>query len=117
MATLEVKSDAKKRLLEKFLRGEVARQNWEVPIEPRSAGTTAPLAPDQQMIWMSSQMAGADPVFNEPLTLHYRGIMDYEALERALNEVMRRHEIFRTTFINVDGEIAQAVHFLNYVGM
>jgi amino acid adenylation domain-containing protein len=110
MAAPEQMSGAKRRLLEKFLRGEVARQNWEIPLEPRAAGSPAPLAPGQHLIWLSAEMAGAEPAYNEPLTLHYRGPLDQEALERSFHEVLRRHEILRTTFAEVNGEVVQAVH-------
>lgn len=103
-------SDAKRRLLEKFLRGEVARQTWDLPIEPRAPGTSAPLAPDQNLLWLSAQMAASEPAYNEPVTLHRRGPLDPEALERAVNEVIRRHEILRTTFAPVEGEVVQVVH-------
>jgi thioesterase domain-containing protein/acyl carrier protein len=106
----EFRSDAKRRLLEKFLRGEVARQNWELPIEPRGAGTTAPLAPGQHLIWVSSQMTASEPVYNAPITIHHRGPLERKVLERAFHEFVRRHEILRTTFVSVDGEVVQAVH-------
>ncbi len=110
MATCEQRSGAKQRLLEKVLRGEVARQTWELPIEPRAPGTAAPLAPDQHVIWLASQMSASEPVYNEPITFHYRGMLDREILGRALNEVVRRHEILRTSFAQADGEVVQAVH-------
>ena len=103
-------SSAKRRLLEKFLRGEVSRQNRDLPIEPRAAGTPAPLAPDQHLIWLSAQMAGSEPAYNEPITFHYRGALNRELLERSFNEVVRRHELLRTTFASVDSEVVQAVH-------
>lgn len=103
-------SSAKRRLLEKYLRGEVARQNWDLPIEPRVAGAPVPLAPYQHLLWLSAQMAASEPAYNEPVTLHHRGLLDGEILERSFNEVIRRHEILRTTFASVDGEVVQAVH-------
>jgi amino acid adenylation domain-containing protein len=103
-------SDAKRRLLEKLLRGEAARQNREAPLEPRAAGVPIPLAPVQQLFWLSSQMAGSEPAYNEPVTIHYRGALDRDVLERSFNEVIRRHEILRTTFAQIDQEIVQAVH-------
>ena len=103
-------SSVKRRLLEKLLRGEVSRQNWEAPLEPRVPGTAIPLAPDQHVIWLSSQMAATEPAYNEPVTIHYRGALDRQILERAFHEVVRRHEILRTTFAQVDQDIVQAVH-------
>ncbi len=103
-------SAAKRRLLEKLLRGEVARQNQEAPLEPRAAGTAIPLAPDQHLLWLSAQMAASEPAYNEPVTIHHRGALNREVLERAFNEMVRRHEILRTTFAEAGHEIVQAVH-------
>ncbi len=110
MATTEAFSDAKRRLLERFLRGEVARQNWEVPLQERRPGDPVPLAPSQQQIWLHSQIAGNAPLYNEPFTVHYRGMLDRAALERSFEELLRRHEIWRTTFASLDGQVVQAVH-------
>ncbi len=51
-----------------------------------------------------------NPSTNEPLTIHYRGEFDAAIFERALNEVIRRHETLRTTFATVNGEIMQVIH-------
>lgn len=110
MAAPQQRSDAKQRLLEKFLRGEVARQTWEVPIEPRAPGVAAPLAPGQHLVWLSAQMTASEPVYNAPITIHHRGPFDLEIFLRAFSELTRRHEILRTTFASVDGEVVQAVH-------
>ena len=74
------------------------------------ADAPVPLAPDQHLLWLSAQMAASAPVYNEPVTLHHRGPLDREMLERSYNEVIRRHEILRTTFASVDGEVVQLVH-------
>ncbi len=110
MTAPDQRSDAKRRLLEKFLRGEVSRQNRELPIEPRVPGTPAPLAPGQHLIWLSSQMTAAEPVYNAPITIHHRGTLDRDILQRAFAEVIERHEILRTTFASVGAEVVQAVH-------
>jgi amino acid adenylation domain-containing protein len=110
MTAPQPRSDAKRRLLEKFLRGEVSRQNWDAPIEPRTPGAHAPLAPGQHLIWLSSQMTASEPIYNAPITIHHRGLLDRETLERAFHEFARRHEILRTTFASIDGEVVQAIH-------
>ncbi len=103
-------SDAKRRLLERFLRGEVARQNYELPIPVRAPGESTPLALVQQQVWLHSQMAPELPLYNEPVIVHYRGDLDRRALERAFQEVLRRHEIWRSAFPSVDGQIVQAIY-------
>ena len=41
--------------------------------------------------------------YNMPLALRLRGALDAAALERALDEIVRRHEALRTTFAEVTG--------------
>jgi amino acid adenylation domain-containing protein len=103
-------SDAKKRLLERFLRAEAAPQAGDAPLPARQPGDSIPLAPSQHQVWLHEQMAPEAPVYNEPLTLHYRGKLDRGALESSLREILRRHEILRTTFASVDGQVMQTVH-------
>lgn len=46
---------------------------------------------------------------NVEKTLHWSGVLDIEVLERSLNEVVRRHEILRTVFPQVDGRPTQVI--------
>jgi Condensation domain len=48
--------------------------------------------------------------YNIPTTLRLRGQVDIQALERTLTEIVRRHEVLRTTFSSADGEPVQIVH-------
>src|SRR6185295_18469202 len=47
--------------------------------------------------------------YNIPDTLRLRGVLDVAALERTLSEVVRRHEVLRTTFVVVAGEPRQVI--------
>src|SRR5262249_34477575 len=55
------------------------------------------------------------PFYNIPESLAFEGQIDVEVLERALGEIIRRHESLRTSFHNEAGEarqvIAEAVTF------
>jgi amino acid adenylation domain-containing protein len=103
-------SESKRRLLERVLRGEMARATWEAPVQARPPGTTVPLAPSQQHVWLDSQMGDTRFVYNEPVTIHYHGPLDPRVFERSFHEFLRRHEIWRTTFASVDGQVVQVVH-------
>src|SRR5262249_30076670 len=48
-------------------------------------------------------------LYNEIVTVRRTGPLDVPALERSLAEVIRRHEIWRTTFEEVGGEVVQVV--------
>ena len=49
------------------------------------------------------------PLYNIPAALRLRGALDAAALERALGEIVRRHEALRTTFREVDGAPVQVI--------
>jgi surfactin family lipopeptide synthetase A len=76
----------------------------------RSAeGLAAPLSFAQQQIWVHAQLVPEISVYNEPVTIHRHRTLDKSALENALNEIVRRHEAWRTTFTLVDGEPVQTI--------
>jgi len=93
-------SDAKRRLLEMYLRGEGAPVT--IP-ERRSTVGARPLSPGERQIWRHAQLADL-AIYNEPVTVHRTGPLDRDALRRSLSEIVRRHEAWRTGFPEVDGE-------------
>jgi amino acid adenylation domain-containing protein len=98
-----------------MLRGEIAHKRREEAIDPRVPGTTVPLAPSQRQIWLHSQMAPAIPIYNEPITIRRHGPLDRQVLEETLQELLRRHEILRTVFATVDGQIVQVVRDVSLI--
>ena len=69
-----------------------------------------PLSADQRQIWLHASMAPEAPLYNESITIHRFGSFDHDAMKRAVNEILRRHESWRTGFEMVDGELVQIVH-------
>src|SRR5262249_44219313 len=63
----------------------------------------------QERLWFLDQVAPGSPVYNVPLALPLRGPHDHDALERAVAELVRRHESLRTTFPSRDGRPLQHV--------
>ena len=102
-------SDAKLELLTKYLRGDL-QQNTMPTIAKRAVGNMAPLSLEQQQIWLLSQLAPDTPVYTESVTVRLPGPLDVQAFERSFNEVIRRHELWRTSFPLVDGEPVQMIH-------
>jgi len=104
-------SDARRTLLEKYLRGNVPQTATPGQIIPRrTAPGYAPLSFGQQQLWLLAQMTPDTPVYNECVTIHMPGSLDVPALEQSLNEFIRRHEVWRTSFPVVDGLPVQVVH-------
>jgi amino acid adenylation domain-containing protein len=98
-------SPAKQALREARLRGlSVARPS---PIPRRPPGD-APLSFAQERLWFLDRVQPGLPAYNFPASLRLSGAVDEAALERALGELVRRHEVLRTTFREEDGVPAQA---------
>jgi amino acid adenylation domain-containing protein/non-ribosomal peptide synthase protein (TIGR01720 family) len=75
----------------------------------RKSRETAPLSSSQQRLWLIQQLAPEDPSYTIPVAFRVRGPLDEDALERAFAEIVRRHEVLRTTFAVVDGSPVQRV--------
>src|SRR5258708_378995 len=63
----------------------------------------------QQRLWFLDQLEPGTALYNIPTATRMVGPLNVQALEQTLNEIVRRHEIFRTTFDLIDGELKQLV--------
>ncbi|HYO58090.1 non-ribosomal peptide synthetase [Archangium sp.] len=63
-----------------------------------------PLSFAQQRLWFLDQLQPGSNAYNIPYALRLEGELKKGALERALEEVVRRHEILRASFESVKGE-------------
>src|SRR6266700_3457761 len=68
------------------------------PIQPRVDRASAPLSFAQQGMWLIQQLDPESYLYNVPRALRLSGQLDVSALEKALNSIIERHEILRTTF-------------------
>jgi amino acid adenylation domain-containing protein len=104
---LEDVAEAKRLLVEKRLRDFAAKpQNL---ITPRTGEAPLPISVEQHGIWLHTAMEPSLPIYNESFTVHRFGSFDPAVLEAAFNEVLRRHEIWRTSFVMQGDEITQQV--------
>jgi amino acid adenylation domain-containing protein len=102
-------SDSKRQLLEKMMRGGGERSARPSPIPPRASDAPVPLSADQRQVWLHAIMAPDVPLYNESITIHRFGPFDRKAMELAVNEILHRHEAWRTAFVEEEGELVQRV--------
>jgi surfactin family lipopeptide synthetase A len=69
-----------------------------------------PISYSQELIWVHQQFAPSIPFYNEPLIVNIYDEVNIEALEKSVNEIIKRYEIFRTNFTVKEGKIRQASH-------
>ncbi|GAA6615938.1 non-ribosomal peptide synthetase [Scytonema sp. NUACC26] len=63
----------------------------------------------QQRLWFLDQLLPGNPLYNVSAALRLTGSLNVTALEQAFNEIVRRHETLRTTFLMVEGQLMQAI--------
>src|SRR5580700_9168643 len=90
-------SDAKRRLLQQRMRGAES-PNENQHIRPRPEDAVVPLSAEQRRVWLHASQQPDLAIYNEPFTIHRQGSFDLGILEASMNEVLRRHEAWRTRF-------------------
>jgi len=102
-------AENRKQLLEKYLSQRTgAAWQKEIKIERRPSELSAPVSlVQEELLRRELQTAGVAPLYNECIQLRMKGSLDVQVLERSLSEIVRRHEIWRTTFETVNGQFVQ----------
>lgn len=68
-----------------------------------------PLSYAQERLWFLDQLQPGTATYNIPMALRFPGPLDVQALAWSFNEIVRRHEILRTTFATQNGEAVQII--------
>ncbi|HEX2187720.1 MAG TPA: amino acid adenylation domain-containing protein, partial [Longimicrobiaceae bacterium] len=79
------------------------------PVVPTGRGGALPLSFAQERLWFLHRLDPESVFYNVPAALRLRGALDAPALERALGEIVRRHEALRTVFPERDGAPVQVI--------
>jgi amino acid adenylation domain-containing protein len=58
----------------------------------------------QRRLWFIAQLEPQNPAYNIPFALRMSGALNVEAVERALGEIVRRHETLRSRFLDREGQ-------------
>ena len=99
-------SPDKRRLVERML----ARKGTDLGIIRRAGGAPeAPCSFEQERLWFMYELLTRREIFHVPVALRIDGDLDAPALERALQQLTRRHEALRTVFRQRDGKPFQLV--------
>ena len=101
-------SPAKRALLERA--AAIPRSAVAAGIPRRAPGAAVPMSFAQELLWLLHRAAPDMHGYNVPRVVRLRGALRIDALQSALERVVARHEVLRTTFDLVDGEPRQIVH-------
>jgi amino acid adenylation domain-containing protein len=79
------------------------------PIKRADRSEALALSFAQQRLWFIDKLSSGNTVYNIQVAVRLIGHLDRLALEKALNEIIRRHEVLRTTFAFVNGALVQVI--------
>jgi len=106
---LSALSPQQRTLLEARLKQKGLRLPKPQGIGKRTVAGPAPLSIDQEQLWIVDQIDPSNTAYNISTAMRLTGRLDIAAIERAINEIVRRHEVLRTTFRAIDGRPVQVV--------
>src|SRR5215208_4504315 len=102
-------STARQVLLNMRLSG-IANPAAKLPLGPRPMRQPlAPLSFSQQRLWFLDQLQPGNAFYNISRNFLLKGPLEIQALEQSLNQIIKRHEIPRTSFKNVEGHPVQII--------
>jgi amino acid adenylation domain-containing protein len=102
-------SEEKRVLLIQRLLAKRAASAGGPTIPRREVKSPCALSFGQELMWILDQLTPGNNAYNAPGVRHAKGILDLPALQRALDAIVERHEILRTTYAQEDGIPVQII--------
>jgi len=85
--------------LARWVETAMREENVTMPAMQRvTRSRPLPLSFAQQRLWFIDQLAPGTALYNMPMAMRLHGNVDVTVLERVLSEIIRRHEVLRTSF-------------------
>lgn len=79
------------------------------PVVPVPRTGRIPMSSGQQRLWLHDRLDPGSLTYNTQEAVRLVGDLNLAALQQAIDEIVRRHEVLRTTFAEVDGHPIQVV--------
>ncbi|MEH2001903.1 MAG: amino acid adenylation domain-containing protein [Nostoc sp.] len=111
--TTELRAEIQERKAEiiEFLEATNPTNNHSFrPLIPISRSENLPLSFAQQRLWFLDQLIPNNPFYNIPLALNLTGSLNQAALGQTFNEIVRRHEVLRTTVVIHSDQPVQVIN-------
>ncbi|MDQ1354794.1 MAG: hypothetical protein QG657_5103, partial [Acidobacteriota bacterium] len=94
----------------KALAEEIEKQERRISsIKPTERVGKIPLSFAQERLWFLQELDAENVAYFVPRVIRMKGKVDVHLIERTFTEIIRRHEILRTTFPTIDGQPVQRI--------
>ena len=104
---IENLSEQKRALLSNLLKNRIKTNTLAIPKRSKEEGS--PLSFAQERMWFLAQLDPENPNYNVAGAIRISGKLNVPILEQCVNEVVRRHEVLRTTFRVANGQTEQVL--------
>ena len=110
-STLRAQMRERKEEILTFLQtnNSVSNHHIYTPIRPARRDRNPPLSFGQERLWFLYHFEGGSATYNMPKAWRFSGVLNLTAFEQSLTEMVRRHEILRTTFTDAKGRPVQVI--------
>jgi len=105
----ELSPQQKALLIERLSRRAESQSGVRITRQPRERSAAFPLSLAQERLWFIDQIEPGSSAYNMSSIVSMTGALDVDKLERALQEIVRRHETLRVTFAEVDDKPRQLI--------
>ena len=95
-------------LLEKLMKEEGLDVS-KLPIPLRQKESKIPLPPTQKRFWFLEKIHPGTSTYNIPIFFKIKGKISIEILEKSFKQLVQRHSLLRTKFIEIDSEPYQEI--------
>lgn len=96
----------------KELMKKMGKEKKEMPVMQRNESQLYPVTSAQKRMWFLSKLDPDSYLYTNPIGIRVKSkqTIDIDLFVKGFKTVVDRHEIMRTSFVNVDGQIFQKVH-------
>ncbi|ATL66804.1 non-ribosomal peptide synthetase [Nocardia terpenica] len=103
-----IESSRRRLLVERMLAGK-GGSGKDGAIGRADRSGALPVSFAQQRLWFLDQLVPGNSFYNMPFSYRLRGPVNVDAVDRAVREIVARHEVLRTVLVSVAGEPRQVV--------
>jgi len=95
--------------MSQYILGNLTPNEEEINFSEEAEVFVFPTSFAQQRLWFLDQLAPGNPFYHVSAALRLTGSLNFTALKQTFNEIVRRHETLRTTFLIVDEQPVQVI--------
>lgn len=110
IAEIKKLSPERRDLLGRLLQKEAPHSARLIILPRLRKSNQIPVSFAQQRLWFLDQLQPDNHAFNIPVALRVFGLLNTKVLQQCLSEIVRRHEVLRTTFTLIGDHPMQVIN-------